>query len=79
MVQQFARVVFKELGIREDYVYSDDQFFAGEGCVNRENAKKVVERVAKHFKVSKEVARLRLKSLDMLREEESIGALNIYL
>lgn len=54
--------------IRKPYIYSDNQYSPSEGYFNAKLANHVIESIAAVFHVSKEAAKYRLKTLDLLRE-----------
>lgn len=64
----YALKVMRNMDIRKGQVYDDYQFSPSEGYFNHNTAVDFVNRVAKHFNVSKDAARYRLKGLDLLRE-----------
>lgn len=63
-----AQKVMKTMDIHKGYVYDDYQYSHSEGYFNHNTALDFVNRIAKHFNVSKEAARYRLKGLNLLRE-----------
>lgn len=65
---EYAQKVMNEMDIHKGYVYDDYQYSPNEGFFNHITAEDFVNRVAKHFKVSYEAARYRLRGLNLLRE-----------
>ena len=69
-VLEMSRRILPQMSINKGFVYADNQYIASLHKTNQQVADDFVEIVANKFKVSKQVAKIRLKNLNIYKEDE---------
>lgn len=69
-VSEVSQRILPQMTINKGFVYADNQYIASLHKTNQQVADDFVEKIANKFKVSKQVAKIRLKNLNIYREDE---------